>query len=55
MIVGRRFDAAALTIAFVAALADVPINLIAVEVSARARLPVWKDDGEVPYRGGSYI
>ena len=58
MIVGRCLVAAvavARAIAFVAAVADVPMSLMAVLVSARASVPVWSDDGDEPKRAmGSY-
>lgn len=50
-IVGRRL-AAAFAIAVAAVFAPVPINRMAVFVSARARAPVCNEDGEVPKRFG---
>ena len=50
--VGRRLDAGAtLAMALEAALADVPMSLMAVLVNARARAPVWREEGDDPCRG----
>ena len=44
---GRRM-AAAFVITVAAVFAPVPINLMAVLVNARARAPVWSEEGELP-------